>query len=277
MRKVDLRTGLPAQDFRLAAGKPVRLRIVDDAGKPVPGASVWLMEWRGSKSVCTDHNPNHPKVPDNGIPRRAGPDGVGEWPLAPDEPVKVHIFATGFASQDLGVTGGAGDRTVTLKAEHRVTGRVTDAVTGKPILAFAVIPVNVFRKDFLHAERDNAERGRDGRLDYLARRTDNPLRLRVEALGYRTQDGPEFRVGDGARRQDFRLRPSPPRTGTVVDAAGRPVAKARVLPATPTEPSYLPMPSPSTSRSDIGDSRWAFTDAAGRFEFPDPGEPWAVF
>jgi thiol-disulfide isomerase/thioredoxin len=170
----------------------------------------------------------------------------------------------------LEIAGGAPERTVTLTIEHRITGRVTDAVTGKPILAFTVIPIDVFRKDFLHAERMNAVAGKDGRLTFLAHRADIPQRLRVEAPGYRTQDGPEFRLGDDATRtQDFHLQPSPPVTGVVLDAASQPVAKAEVLLATPTEQA--------TFRSDGGNSNHkTTTDAAGRFAFPNPGEPFTV-
>ena len=113
--------------------------------------------------------------------------------------MKVHVYSyplKGFAPCDLEIAGGAPPRTITLKREHRITGRVTDAVTGKPIPHFTIIPVDVFRKDWLNAERMNAKVGKDGRLDYLATRTDIPVRLRVEANGYRTQTGPEFRVGD---------------------------------------------------------------------------------
>ncbi len=145
---------------------------------------------------------------------------------------------------------------------------MTDAATGKPIPAFTVIPIDVFRKDFLGADRGNAGAGKDGRLSFAATRTDIPLRLRVEAQGYRTQDGPEFRVGDDtARTQDFRLQPSPPVAGMVLDADGRPVANAEVLLATPTEQVAL---------SGQWDNHKTSTDAAGRFAFPDPGEPWAV-
>jgi RNA polymerase sigma factor (sigma-70 family) len=267
LRKVDLRPGLPPQDFRLGPGKPARLRVVGATGRPVPRASVFLMEWKGSKSIYSDHNPNHPKVPDAGIPRRADAGGVWEWRSAPDEPVKLRVYANGFAPLELEVAGGTTERTVTLKAEHRITGAVTDVVTGKPVPAFTVIPVDVFRKDFLAAERMNAASGKGGRLDFLATRTDIPQRLRIEAPGYRAADGPESRIGDDAgRAQDFRLRPSPPRTGRVVDAGGRPVVKAEVLIATPTEQLQV----------DREPDHRVFTDAAGRFEFPDPGEPWAV-
>jgi thiol-disulfide isomerase/thioredoxin len=268
LRKVDLKSGLPDQDFRMAAGKPVRLRIVDGAGKPVPAAVVWLEEWKRSKSIQTQHNPNHPKVPDTGIPRKPNAEGVWEWASAPEEPVKVSVYAPGFAPLELELTGGVPDRTITLKPDHRITGAVSDAVTGKPIPSFTVIPVDVFRKDFLHAERFNAVTGRNGRLDFKADRADIPQRLRVEAPGYRTQDGPEFRVGDSTSlRQEFRLRPSPPRSGVVVDPSGKPVAGAQVLLATPTEPARP---------AELEEAHRTTTDAAGRFEFPDPGESWAV-
>lgn len=269
MRQVDLKPGLPPQDFRLGPGQPVRLRFVDAAGKPIPEVYVLLEEWKGSRAIYSNHDPNHPKVPSTGIPKVADADGNWVWPNAPDDPVKILVMARGFTRLELDVTGGATDRTVTLKAEHRVTGTVTDAATGKPIPAFTVIPVDVFRNGgLLHAERYNGVAGKDGRLDYLAERPDIPQRLRIEAPGYRTQDGSEFRIGDDpGRKQDFRLQPSPPRIGVVVDAAGKPVPKVEVLVATPTEPART---------TDGDDNHRTFTDAAGRFEFPDPGEPWAV-
>jgi thiol-disulfide isomerase/thioredoxin len=268
MRTVDLRAEPPEEDFRLDAGKPVRLKFVDAAGKPVPNAYVHLDEWKGSRSINSSHDPNHPKVPDSGIPKKADADGVWEWKHAPTDPVKILVMAKDFARLQTEVVGGAAERTVTLKAEHRITGRVTDAVTGKLIPQFTIIPIDVFRKDHLHAERFHAKAGKDGKLDFWAERADIPLRIRIEATGYRVQDGPEFRVGDdAARTQDFKLQPSPPRTGTVVDEAGKPAARAAVLMATPTEQINLD--------SDM-DGHVAHTDAAGRFEFPDPGSAWSL-
>jgi thiol-disulfide isomerase/thioredoxin len=112
--------------------------------------------------------------------------------------------------------------------------------------------------------------GKNGRLDYLATRTDISLRLRVEAPGYRTQDGPEFRVGDDtSRTQNFRLQPSEPVAGVVHDAASQAVAKAEVLLATPTGEAQL-------QSEGLSNNHKTFTDAEGRFTFPDPGEPCLV-
>ena len=180
LRRVKLQPGLPAQDFRMKAGKPIRLRIVDGAGRPVPQAYVRIIGWKGSQSIQSAHDPNHPKVPSTKIPGRADAEGLWEWASAPDEPVKLDIELKGFSKSELEIAGGSAERTIVLKIEHRITGRVLDGVTGQPIQSFTIIPIDVFRKDWLHAERMNAEKGKNGRLDYLAERVDVPLRLRIE-------------------------------------------------------------------------------------------------
>jgi protocatechuate 3,4-dioxygenase beta subunit/thiol-disulfide isomerase/thioredoxin len=265
LRRVTLKPGLPPQDFRLEKGKPIRLRVSDGAGKPISGAWVGVAQWRGARSLS---NNGHPEVRGTRISDEVRPDGTWEWAWAPDDAVKLAVSAPGMAPCEVEVVAGSPERTVTLQPEHRVSGRVFDAGTGKPVPNFTLVPVYVFRKDSVSAVRGNAVAGRDGRLSYLAERTDIGLRLRVEAAGYRSLDGPEFRIGDDwSRTQHFRLQRSPPVAGTVLDADGCPAAKASVLLATPTQAAGL-----TPARGDH-ESR---TDANGRFAFPDPGEPWAV-
>ncbi len=268
MRSVAIQAGGPPQDFRMLPGKPIRLQFVDAAGKPIPKVSVSLVSWRGSQSIESNHNPNQPKIPSNGIPKVADAHGIWIWNAAPEEAVKIHAFLKGFDNCDMEIAGGEAPRTVVLKSAHRIEGQVTDAVTGKPIPSFAVIQLDVFRKDSIGSERMNAVSGSKGRLDFLAKRTDIPLRLRIEAPGYRTQDGPEFRVGDDSpRTQNFRLQPSPAVVGSVVDEQGRPVAGAAVSMATPTEIMEL---------MDDGENHTVSTDSAGLFSYPDPGEPMTL-
>jgi protocatechuate 3,4-dioxygenase beta subunit len=265
MRQIYVREGLPSQAFRLEQGKILQLRIVDGSGKPVPKAAVMVEKWKGSDGL---RNPRGNAMLDKKIPRETDAKGVWEWRWSPDGSMKLEVSATSFAPQELEIQAGAPPRTVVLKSEHRITGEVTDAITGKPIPSFTVIQIDIFRKDSYAAERLNAVAGRGGRLDYLAYRTDIPLRLRIEAPGYRSQDGPEFRVGDDAsRRQDFRLQPSPPIAGLVRDQAGRPVAGASVMLATLVE---------SVQLREEHYSHRVITDAAGRFRFPDSGEQYVI-
>jgi hypothetical protein len=121
LRRVKLQAGLPPQDFRMEPGKPIRLRIVDGAGKPIPNAYVSIVGWKGANSLSLN-NPRLPKR-DAKIPPRADGDGTWEWTWAPDEPVKLQVYANGFAFYQLEIAGGAPARTVTLNAEPRVTSR----------------------------------------------------------------------------------------------------------------------------------------------------------
>ena len=67
--------------------------------------------------------------------------------------------------------------------------------------------------------------------------------------------------------QDFRSSRADRRGDRSIDAGGKPAANVEVLMATPTHNADL--------ANDWGNCK-AMTDAAGRFAFPDPGEPWAV-
>ena len=121
LRRVKLQEGLPPQDFRMEPGKPIQLRIVDGAGKPIPNACVSSIEWKGANSL----SPNSPKLPkgDAKIPPRADGDGIWKWTWAPGETVKLQIYANGFAASELEIAGGASVRTVTLNAKPRGTDR----------------------------------------------------------------------------------------------------------------------------------------------------------
>jgi thiol-disulfide isomerase/thioredoxin len=269
LRRIEIKKDLPPQNFQMEPGKLAEIRFVDSSGKPVPNVSANLLSWKGSKSVCYQHNPNHPTVPDTKIPNKADDNGVWRWNSAPDDPVTLEIYAKGFAGIEVNIGGGDPPKTVTLRTEHRITGHVIDAVTKQLVPAFTVIPINVFRPDWASSERGNARTGKDGKLDYLATRSDNPLRLRIEAMGYRTQTGLEFRVGDDSpRTQDFQLQPSDPVAGQLLDSAGHPVANAELLLATPTANASI--------QPDAWGNFKATTDSTGRFAFADPGEPFTL-
>ena len=177
MREVDLQVDGPPQDFRMRTGKTIRMRFVDATGKPVPKVSISLMSWRGSEAIQSMHNPNHPKIPDTKIPRRADANGVWEWKSAPDEPVKLHIYESGSERVELEMAGGSPERTVRLKSAHHITGRVINAVTGKPVPEFVVVPLNVFRSNWTSAGRSHAVNGKQGRFDYPVENDRYPLRV----------------------------------------------------------------------------------------------------
>ena len=75
---------------------------------------------------------------------------------------------------------------------------------------------------------------------------------------------------DTSRTQDFQLQPSQAVAGVVLDATGRPAAKAEVLLGTPAENAGF------GEHGMLSGSHKVTTDASGRFTFPDPGGPFIV-
>ena len=104
--------------------RSMRVRVLDPAGKPLPDADVHADI--GTKEV-KDFKLSHTYTTD-----AAGMVDV-------ELPKTYYALGTEFQ-----IAGGDPPRTVTLKPEHRIAGRVTDAATGQPVPAFTVIPMDVF-------------------------------------------------------------------------------------------------------------------------------------
>jgi hypothetical protein len=80
-------------DFRLQPGRTLRLRFVDDSGKPVPEVAVLITGWRGGESL---YNHQHPNVLDTKIPTKADKNGIYEWTWAPPDRVEFSFWKEGF-------------------------------------------------------------------------------------------------------------------------------------------------------------------------------------
>ena len=166
------------------------------------------------------------------------------------------------------VAGGTTDRTVTLKAEHRSPAgdrRGHRQADPRPSLSSrwtfsartSCTPSVGTRRPARTAGSISTPTGRTSRCGCASR----PL-----ATAPRTV--PEFRVGDDAgRTQDFRLQPSPPRTGLVLDPAGKAVPRRRSCSLARRRSSTCRLPTSTT-----GPSR---TRPAGSSS-PTPVPPWAV-
>ena len=94
----DLKTTTPAPesptlDFQLKPGKTLKLRLIDDAGNPIPDVHVAIDGWRGRKSL---YNIKNTLVFENHIPASTDKNGVYEWTFAPDDPVAFRFYKTGY-------------------------------------------------------------------------------------------------------------------------------------------------------------------------------------
>jgi beta-lactamase regulating signal transducer with metallopeptidase domain/protocatechuate 3,4-dioxygenase beta subunit/thiol-disulfide isomerase/thioredoxin len=268
LTRAEIKKGMEPVDFRLLPGKELRLRIVDQAGKPIPGVEVGISRWRGGESL---YNNRHPNVLDTGIPRYSDDKGVYRWTWAPDDAVTYQFYKEGHGRHEAALVANGDDQTITLPKLLRISGKVTDGA-GRPVSGVTAIPVIEFRPGFVFVERNRAKGPFDGTYAIQGDRTDGAYRVRIEAPGYRAAMSDAARAGMLNPTFDFRLEPAPPVEGRVVDASGRSVRDARVYLATNSQ--HLDG-WPDERSGGLANQR-ALTDGQGRFSFPAQFERFAV-
>jgi len=198
------------------AGRRFVVRIVDRAGKPVPGAQVYvyvadqhgiLQEFRG----LSDRNGRF--VCDN---------------VARDR-VSLSVSKQGFRH----ITGrhvsvSDAEHVITLLRNLTVTGTVRDATTGKPIERFVVIPGLTGSSGPVSWRRREALTCRGGRYKWQPREQWLNL-IRVEADGYKPAVSLPFFDCEGSVTYDFNLEPAKTIAGRLLLPDGKPAAGAEVF------------------------------------------------
>ncbi|MFO0843379.1 MAG: carboxypeptidase regulatory-like domain-containing protein [Gemmataceae bacterium] len=259
-REVDLKAGRLTEDFRLGPGKALRVKVVDEAGKPVQ-ASFTATKWRGSEAIRPWGS--------TGIPHNTNADGVYVWDWAPADAVVFWVFAKGLQTRmNLPLTAGEGAQTLVMRRVPAVAGRVTDAKTGKPVGKFRVYRVIEFGSGTFVVERREPIDGKAGVYHTLLERDDVDYRLLVEADGYRTALSRPSLVKGKAKEVDFALEPAAPVRGRILGPDGTPLAEARVSLATAVQDFTYP---------ERDTNLTAVTDKAGVFTLPAQAHRFVLF
>jgi len=269
LKKVDITPGMKPVDFRLEAGKELRLRVVDRSGKPIPAFNVSIDKWRGGQSL---YNHRHSSVLDTQIPFKTDETGLYLWSWAPADSVKYRLWKEGYASQEVDLTATGSEQTVTLQSILRISGKVTDATTGRPIENLTAIPVIDSGPSRLFVERQHKKPFSGGTYEITGDRTDAAYRVRIEAEGYRSAMSKAVRAGALAPTFDFRLEPVAPLRGQVIDTRGRPVKGARVYLATTSQMLGIEQGNENAWPSNQN----VLTDGQGMFSFPAQFERYTI-
>jgi beta-lactamase regulating signal transducer with metallopeptidase domain/thiol-disulfide isomerase/thioredoxin/protocatechuate 3,4-dioxygenase beta subunit len=273
LKKVDIAPGLKPVDFGLEAGKELRLRVVDGSGKPIPAVNVSIDRWRKGQSL---YNHRHPNVLDTQVPFKTDETGLYLWSWAPGDAVTYQFWKEGYTRLKVDLTATGSEQTVTLPSILRISGKVTDATTGRPIENLTAIPVADSGPARLFVERQHKKTFSGGTFeimgDRMGFRTDAAYRVRIEAEGYRSAMSEAVRAGAPAPTFDFRLEPVAPLRGQVIGTRGRPVEGARV---------YLATTSQMLGIEQGNENAWpsnqkVLTDGQGMFSFPAQFEQYKV-
>jgi len=162
--------------FRLSPAPPLRFRVVDESGQPVPDCDLALENWWGQRSSIHFRRPTDR-------------DGRLEWLSAPRGELEFCALKDGYRySRGNKLRADGQEHTVVLRDVLIVTGNVADAETGEPLASFKVIPG--YSKNYGRGEEtriiwDRSERrfGSNG-VYRLIMTEENIPKVRIEAENY---------------------------------------------------------------------------------------------
>jgi beta-lactamase regulating signal transducer with metallopeptidase domain/thiol-disulfide isomerase/thioredoxin len=250
----DVRVGdrLEPLVFRLQPGSELRLRVIDVQGKPVAGAFVFPQTWRGYHSIDL----------------RSETDSEGRltWRSAPPDIVLYDIGKTGFMScRAFPLIASEREQVVTLRPKLMITGRVTDAATGRPLPKCLIIEgVGFLGSDQISWSRASASAVSGGEYTAPFEEPNHAMYVRVEALGYKPAVSRAFRPEEGGQRFDVALERAETLSGIVQLPDGKPADGVDVVLATDADQVLFQsgrLESRTTApRAKTGpDGRFAFT------------------
>ena len=197
----------------------------------------------------------------------------------PDDVVLYAVAKAGFMyRRDLALTHSDEEQVVTLDPELVISGRVTDAATGRPLPTFRVVRGLEFSNSpRIHWMVQDAAEFTDGRYTVKHSEPYTGYAIRVESAGYKPADSPVFRPGEATASFDFALpersrRTSWPGSSSVPTADPRPGSRSAL--ATPEHPLVFEMESYRFGRGN--GMSFAKTGPDGRFSFGQPGGPYLL-
>jgi thiol-disulfide isomerase/thioredoxin/uncharacterized GH25 family protein len=244
-------------EFHLQPARTLRGRIVDTAGKPVQGVTIYTDTWRGSRTLT----------------ERLQTDAEGRftWDSAPADQVLLDIFKMGYADlRNTPATASDQERVFTLRKPLKVRGEVVDAETGKPVESFKVVQGITFddkRISWQRRDREGPDAGATrpgGTFEFEQSYPYPGYAVRIESDGYLPADSRIYKMDEGEVALKFELKKGNGLAGVVRGPDGKPAVGAKVVVATADQSAYI------VNGSQVHDQGCVTTETngEGRYSLP---------
>jgi hypothetical protein len=256
VKELNIEPRMGPVDFQMKPGGTVRIRVLDEHGKPVPKARIFFQRWRGSYAYFEFGHVN----------QYADANGVWVWNEAPLDEFRADICPPdGMQLQQQPLIAREEEYVFRVAGPLVVSGEVTDAVTKKPIKEFRVVPGARWSDGRTFWIRKEEFAALDGQYQIRRTRGEPTNLIRIEADGYTAAVSRDIRSDEGKISIDFALKPGANVAAKVVTPRNLPARGARVA-------LGLPGSQICVQNGEIDDSSTfsarAETDESGRFHFP---------
>jgi len=250
----------------LAPAGVIRGKVIDSKGMPIPGALVFLSKWPDRNSYYSSMLQWSTQTDKN---------GSFTWSDAPRKGGTFGVSKQGYMQQDdLTLLPSDKEQLITLSDPLRITGRVLDAATGKPVNGARVIQgIDWGGGGRPYFDRQNLTPVKDGKYEVEITGSYPAFVLRAEADGYTPAVSESIPRDAGRRTLDFRLEKGKPIAGKVLGLDGKPLAGVTIHLVTFDDPALLRNGKDFQDRIGVATT----SGADGAFSFAQPEGYYAVF
>jgi uncharacterized GH25 family protein len=206
-------------DFQMQPAATLRVRVLDEHGKPIPKATIFFQQWHGRIQYFEFEN----------VPRLTDEQGLWEWKDAPVDPIQADICRPdGMQLGNRTLVPGEKEQVFRVPPALVISGKVIDAETKQPIKSFRVIPGIQWSNANVFWNTDHAFNAIDGHYQFRENREQHAYQVRVEADGHLPGVSRQIKSDEGNVTIDLALEKGHDIATTVVTAAGAPASRAKV-------------------------------------------------
>jgi beta-lactamase regulating signal transducer with metallopeptidase domain/protocatechuate 3,4-dioxygenase beta subunit len=266
LKELNIEPGMGPVDFQLKPGGTVRIRVLDEHGKPAARARIFFQQWRGRFDYYEfDH-----------INQYADANGIWEWHEAPLDEFRADICPPDGDGMQLvrePLIARAEEYVFRLPPTLVISGKVVDAATKQPIKTFRVIPgVRFSETNMMWRDRDGFSAS-DGRYEVRQTRGEMAHLVRIEADGYQAASSRDIKSTEGNVTIDFELTRGNNVVAKVVTPDLQPASGARV--ALGVAGSQIQVKNGEFNRNGTFCEQTT-ADAAGRFRFAPQDQDFQI-
>jgi protocatechuate 3,4-dioxygenase beta subunit len=220
LQEVQVDEGVDPVDFQLKPGNTIRIRVVDERGRPIPQARIAMRAGGAPGSL--------PVFALDQAPHETDDEGVWEWNEAPPDKLRASIASPDGMRLDRPVVARKDEYVFRVAPALVVSGKVLDGETKQPITTFRYRWGLRSNQQQLQWRRSATVEG-ESRYQIREQFEQPAYLVRIDAEGYLPAVSREIKADEGHVTIDFELLKGKMAVATVVTPEGAPAADAKVV------------------------------------------------